>query len=168
MTDDKELRETIEDISPPENFDTWEEFEKNLKFEFDEKYGVVGRYSSGVEKNARDLWEEMIDREEQTQEELEQDYWEKFDEIEETIEQDEQDIERKEQEIEDLEERIRLGVLSLEAEQDIERKEQEIDDLEEQIRLGVLSLEAEPIFKPKRKQKGIIQKVVGFFRGLFK
>ena len=141
MTDDKELRETIEDISPPENFDTWEEFEKNLKFEFDEKYGVVGRYSSGVEKNARDLWEEMIDREEQTQEELEQDYWEKFDEIEETIEQDEQDI---------------------------ERKEQEIDDLEEQIRLGVLSLEAEPIFKPKRKQKGIIQKVVGFFRGLFK
>ena len=93
MTDDKELRETIEDISPPENFDTWEEFEKNLKFEFDEKY------SSGVEKNARDLCEEMIDREEQTQEELEQDYYDETDEIEETIEQDEQDIERKEQEI---------------------------------------------------------------------
>ena len=128
MTDDKELRETIEDISPPENFDTWEEFEKNLKFEFDEKY------SSGVEKNARDLWEEMIDREEQTQEELSQDYWE-------TIEQ---------------------------AEQDIERQEQEIEDLEEQIRLGMLSLEAEPISKPKRKRKGIIQKVVGFFRGLFR
>ena len=128
MTDDKELRETIEDISPPENFDTWEEFEKNLKFEFDEKY------SSGVEKNARDLWEEMIDREEQTQEELSQDYWE-------TIEQ---------------------------AEQDIEEQEQEIEDLEEQIRLGMLSLEAEPISKPKRKRKGIIQKVVGFFRGLFK
>ena len=128
MTDDKELRETIEDISPPENFDTWEEFEKNLKFEFDEKY------SSGVEKNARDLWEEMIDREEQTQEELSQDYWE-------TIEQ---------------------------AEQDIERIEQEIEDLEEQIRLGMLSLEAEPISKPKRKRKGIIQKVVGFFRGLFR
>ena len=137
MTDDKELRETIEDISPPENFDTWEEFEKNLKYEFDEKY------SSGVEKNASDLWEEMIDREEQTQEELSQDYWEEFDELgkEETIEQ---------------------------AEQDIERKEQEIEDLEEQIRLGMLSLEAEPISKPKRKRKGIIQKVVGFFRGLFR
>ena len=141
MTDDKELRETIEDISPAENFDTWEEFEKNLKFEFDEKYGVVGRYSSGVEKNARDLWEEMIDREEQTQEELSQDYYDETDEIEETIEQ---------------------------AEQDIERKEQEIEDLEEQIRLGMLSLEAEPISKPKRKRKGIIQKVVGFFRGLFR
>ena len=135
MTDDKELRETIEDISPAENFDTWEEFEKNLKFEFDEKY------SSGVEKNARDLWKEMIDREEQTQEELSQDYYDETDEIEETIEQ---------------------------AEQDIERKEQEIEDLEEQIRLGMLSLEAEPISKPKRKRKGIIQKVVGFFRGLFR
>ena len=137
MTDNKELRETIEDISPAENFDTWEEFEKNLKFEFDEKY------SSGVEKNARDLWEEMIDRElyKQTQEELSQDYYDETDEIEETIEQN-----RKE----------------------IEQKEQEIEDLEEQIRLGILSLEAEPISKPKRKRKGIIQKVVGFFRGLFR
>jgi len=135
MTDDKELRETIEDISPPENFVTWEGFEENLKFEFDKKY------SSGVAKNARDLWEEMIDREEQTQEELSQDYYDETDEIEETIEQDEQDI---------------------------ERKEQEIDDLEEQIRLGILSLEAEPISKPKRKRKGIIQKVVGFFKGLFR
>ena len=140
MTDNKELRETIEDISPPENFDTWEEFEKNLKFEFDEKY------SSGVEKNARDLWEEMIDRElyKQTQEELSQDYYDETDEIEETIEQD-------------IEQEIEIAEL-----------EQEIEDLEEQIRLGILSLEAEPISKPKRKRKGIIQKVVGFFRGLFR
>jgi len=140
MTDDKELRETIEDISPPENFDTWKEFEKNLKFEFDEKY------SSGVEKNARDLWEEMIDREEQTQEELEQDYYDETDKEvrEETIEQD-------------IEQEIEIAEL-----------EQEIEDLEEKIRLGILSLEAKPISKPKRKQKGIIQKVVGFFRGLFR
>jgi hypothetical protein len=152
MTDNKELRETIEDISPPENFDTWKEFEKNLKFEFDEKY------SSGVEKNARDLWEEMIDREEQTQEELSQDYWEKFDEIEETIEQDKEDIF----------DEIERDEMFEQNRKEIEQKEQEIEDLEEEIRLGILSLEAEPISKPKRKRKGIIQKVVGFFRGLFR
>jgi hypothetical protein len=86
----------------------------------------------------RPKWEDCQDRRREYEEE---DEFDETDEIEETIEQ---------------------------AEQDIERKEQEIEDLEEQIRLGMLSLEAEPISKPKRKRKGIIQKVVGFFRGLFR
>jgi chromosome segregation ATPase len=123
----------------PEDYNSFNDFLNAINAEFDKNV------SSGVFDSANAIWqsreglEEL--REEQTQEELSQDYYDETDEIEETIEQ---------------------------AEQDIERKEQEIEDLEEQIRFGILSLEAEPISKPKRKQKGIIQKVVGFFRGLFR
>ena len=130
----------------PEDYDSFNDFLNAINAEFDKNI------SSGVFDSANSIWqsreglEELREREEEELEqdiEREQDIEDEFDELgkEETIEQ---------------------------AEQDIERKEQEIEDLEEQIRLGILSLEAEPISKPKRKRKGIIQKVVGFFRGLFR